>query len=1022
MAAKWSAGLRACRSAAFQAARRIAGRRHCGPAGWKPALLCILILAPVCRAAEENVLRAVDSFVEALCVDDLAAFEPMTDVPLTHNNWRVIRELLETSRSIRVRSFHATIEHREEQRAVVRLDLDATRLTRGALEERVAVPSSWILEIVCGSDACRVHSVETREHATARALIAMAPVDRERVIQTSDANMHELVMELANEAIFVNAPTEANLAFIRELAARNGDLAGESNLLRTFSMLLRNGGQDAVPAAMEALAIAQRSGDPDAIAGAIHAAGTARAARGEVAGGLEDLRVASSMLDRLRDPRIALKALAMRSLISYSNGALRDSLQYAQQLIEESTRYGWTEGQSSAEIYLGLLHHGLGAQEVARTYLESSYRKALASRDARNELFTLFNLGGCEVLLEDYDAAIDHYRRAIRFSPEMIKGMEPMMRSALGTAYLRAGRLAEAEEMISSAIDCARNLDMTALSEPLAVLGELRLAQGRPQEALDAANQVRVLASEAGDSWPVDALAGRALKHLGRIGEAETAFRSAIERIEATRSQLEVAEGAATRYFDDKTDPYAELAELLATSGRAAEALELSEQMRARTLAVVLEQGKIDISATMEPAEKERERELNERLAELNGILLENPKNEDARKARDAARLDLDRFRDELFVSHPAVQLRRALRGAPIAIPDELADTLIVEYIVRDHGVLAITARRARDGRMRNSARFIPVSSSRLATLVNSFLEALAHRDAGYREHARTLYDLLLGPIEKQMHARKRVCVIPDGVLWKLPFHALVDREERHVIERMPLFYAASVRTLAFAAAHAPRKGLRPLLALGDPRLSKKAAANAVAFQRDAETGPLPDAQKEVEAIRALYPAKTTKVLVGAEATEDTFKREAAKYQVLHLAAHALFDERAPMYSALLLSSTEDGREDGFLEAREIADLTLNSEVAILSACDTARGRYGAGEGLIGMSWALQVAGCPTAIVSQWKVASAPTAQLMIAFHRNLIAGTSKVESLRRASLELMRTRAYAHPYYWSPFVLVGSP
>jgi hypothetical protein len=94
----------------------------------------------------------------------------------------------------------------------------------------------------------------------------------------------------------------------------------------------------------------------------------------------------------------------------------------------------------------------------------------------------------------------------------------------------------------------------------------------------------------------------------------------------------------------------------------------------------------------------------------------------------------------------------------------------------------------------------------------------------------------------------------------------------------------------------------------------------------------------------------------------------------------------------------------------------------IIVDVDTARGRDGAGEGLIGMSWALQVAGCPTAIVSQWKAASAPTARLMIAFHRHLLTGASKSESLRRASMELMRTPKYAHPFYWAPFVLVGAP
>lgn len=81
-----------------------------------------------------------------------------------------------------------------------------------------------------------------------------------------------------------------------------------------------------------------------------------------------------------------------------------------------------------------------------------------------------------------------------------------------------------------------------------------------------------------------------------------------------------------------------------------------------------------------------------------------------------------------------------------------------------------------------------------------------------------------------------------------------------------------------------------------------------------------------------------------------------------------------------------------------------------------------AGEGLIGMSWAFQSAGCPTVVVSQWKAASAATARLMIAFHRELLTGTTKAQALRRAALQLKKDARTAHPFYWANFVVVGQP
>ena len=98
----------------------------------------------------------------------------------------------------------------------------------------------------------------------------------------------------------------------------------------------------------------------------------------------------------------------------------------------------------------------------------------------------------------------------------------------------------------------------------------------------------------------------------------------------------------------------------------------------------------------------------------------------------------------------------------------------------------------------------------------------------------------------------------------------------------------------------------------------------------------------------------------------------------------------------------------------------MHADLAVLSACETGRGRPGAGEGVIGLSWAFFVAGCPTTVVSQWKVESASTTELMLAFHRNLRSGRSKALALQAAALKLLRESRYRHPFYWAGFVVVG--
>jgi CHAT domain-containing protein len=119
-----------------------------------------------------------------------------------------------------------------------------------------------------------------------------------------------------------------------------------------------------------------------------------------------------------------------------------------------------------------------------------------------------------------------------------------------------------------------------------------------------------------------------------------------------------------------------------------------------------------------------------------------------------------------------------------------------------------------------------------------------------------------------------------------------------------------------------------------------------------------------------------------------------------------------------------DATDDGLLEAREIMQLNLHADLVVLSACQTARGRIGAGEGMVGMSWAFFIAGVPTMAASQWKVDSASTAKLMVDFHKRLKDGApdsqTKARALRQASLALMKDPRYRHPYFWAGFVLMG--
>jgi CHAT domain-containing protein len=389
---------------------------------------------------------------------------------------------------------------------------------------------------------------------------------------------------------------------------------------------------------------------------------------------------------------------------------------------------------------------------------------------------------------------------------------------------------------------------------------------------------------------------------------------------------------------------------------------------------------------------------------------------------RDQARREHESFRAAAFAAQPAIRDRRG-EVAPVAIADLRAEieagTLVLEYALTERGAFVFTLDRERGVR----AHALGLSRRALEQRTADFRERLAQRDLDLARAARGLCRDLLGPARRDLARHARLLVIPDGALWELPFQALSCTPGRYLLEERALAYAPSLHALREMSRRAERRATGgTLLALGNPALGgAPVPRGARASRRSSGLLPLPEAEDEVRALARLYGHESS-VYVGTEAGEARVKSEAAQHSVLHFAAHGLLDDARPLYSQLVLAPPRAGEsEDGRLEAWEIMELGLRADLAVLSACETGRGRVGRGEGLIGLSWAFFVAGCPSTAVSQWKVDARSTSRLMIDFHRGLAAGRPKADALRDAALRLKRDPAFRHPFYWAAFIIVGA-
>jgi CHAT domain-containing protein len=398
---------------------------------------------------------------------------------------------------------------------------------------------------------------------------------------------------------------------------------------------------------------------------------------------------------------------------------------------------------------------------------------------------------------------------------------------------------------------------------------------------------------------------------------------------------------------------------------------------------------------------------LDARLAELNRALLSAPPTEAAavREELAAVRAELSAFELRMSAAHPETA-RPRLVVAELSPPP--AGTAVIEYVVLPKRTIAFVLRGDGSGNRVVVARELAVPSERLVAVTEAFVRAIERLDFAVDDAGAAVRTLIFDPLEADLDGVTNLRLVPSGVLWNVPFDALRKADGSYLADRFSISYTPA---LSFQPNRAPRPAAPTLLAVANPE-TRVASSGGRALVR------LDDAQQEAEAIGALYGARA-RVLTGAAATEVAFRSNARSYSVLHLATHGLLDDRAPLFSSLLL--TPDASDDGLLEAREILEAGLQAELIVLSACETGRGLIGQGEGIVGMTWAALAGGASTVVVSQWKAESRSTRALMVEFHRELLSGREKAEALAIAKRRVKRRPEFAHPFFWAAFVVVGA-
>ena len=333
-------------------------------------------------------------------------------------------------------------------------------------------------------------------------------------------------------------------------------------------------------------------------------------------------------------------------------------------------------------------------------------------------------------------------------------------------------------------------------------------------------------------------------------------------------------------------------------------------------------------------------------------------------------------------------------------------------------------------------------------------------------------------PVAPRLHDAARVYVVPVGAIHLVIFAALPTGRDRYLVEQGAAFhYLSAERDLVPRAGHVA--GGSGLLVLGEPAFDVAAAAgpgdsgavapgpaaSGCASFRALRFQPLPGTGREARDVAAIWGTRSpAMVLLGAAATEAAFKAHAPGRSVVHLATHGFFlgdvtrpdprvvrrgigaigsggapvtESRPCAANPLLLSglafaganqraSARSSQEDGILTAEEVSAINLTGvDWVVLSACDTGKGRIQAGEGVLGLRRAFQIAGARAVIMSLWAVEDESARQWMDALYRARISeGLDAADAAAKADLSVLRwRRAQARgtdPFYWAAFVATG--
>jgi CHAT domain-containing protein len=678
----------------------------------------------------------------------------------------------------------------------------------------------------------------------------------------------------------------------------------------------------------------------------------------------------------------------------------------------------WREQHVRVLIEAGHTYNALNLKREAEVFYSMALERTAQRSDVvrpgqrKERLDILRALARARWRQGDIDGAASRLTEALGVAEQTgFDGLIAAIRLDLGLAELDRGEHADARKHLTAAHQHHTKVGNTIESlYVVAALARWGLATNDMALAREHAGKITAALHGLGlfvDSWQLLFVTAQVLERDGQLAEALRTLHDAADHIDRLRTRLPT-EDLRAQFVEDKQAVYEAIMRLAKRLGHAGDAFSAIERAKGRAFLDLMAQRPTPKSRSDGSRAETLFQELDLRagtleaeiaLAQSEGATDRHEQGTLERKAFELRNVVVERERTaETLASQKSRTLSLTARPLTIAeIRGHLDErTAILNYYLGTRvSFLSVLTRE--------TVEIVELEHG-VEALAFAFAKTVASPDsAEWQELAAEAYRVFVKPVESVLRDKQHLVVVPHRAGHYFPLQATRTPRGTFLAEEIAISYLPSASLLR-----------------NEPATARRSSALGVANPEVPTLPTLPGAEREVRELATIVP---TRVFARQRATKTNILAEVSRHPLLHFATHGELDPRQPLRSSLRLTPTKD--DDGRVTVEEVYDWELNADIVTLSGCETglaiaASGEpVSAGDELVGFTRGFLYAGARTVVVSLWPVADDSTAEIMIAFYRNILH-MPKGEALRRAQLSVLAT-GRTHPFFWAPFILVGT-